>query len=172
MKVLNLYGTQNSGKTTAAKYVSAFLEMKGYSTHIVHNPSHPGEILISPEFAFGWTSYEMFKLRQMGDIIITDTPLLINSFYNKTTYLGENFDKVVLDTYKIYDNCNFLILRERELPHEQKSQEDCIGDQIETFLYEKGVPFLMGCGNDFYKFIGENTLKWLEDTENGNRKRN
>lgn len=120
MLVVNLFGVPGAGKSTGAAYVFSKLKMRGinaelvteYAKDMVWENNQKG--LRNQEYIFGSQSYRMDRLRDKVDVIVTDCPLFLTAFYNKSPVLGKEFNTVVKKVFDTYNNMNFFIYQLRD----------------------------------------------------------
>lgn len=55
----------------------------------------------------------MSRCADKVDVIITDSPLLLSAFYNKSEILGEDFNNLVAKIFKSYNSLNYLLERDK-----------------------------------------------------------
>lgn len=58
---------------------------------------------------FGTQSLRISRCQDKVDVIVTDCPLLLTAFYNKSPILGKDFERVVANVFHSYNNINFLV---------------------------------------------------------------
>ena len=51
------------------------------------------------------------KVIDKVDIVITDSPILMNKFYNHSELLGEEYNKVLLRLFNSFENINYFLVR-------------------------------------------------------------
>lgn len=118
--VINLFGEPSAGKSTAAMDITAKLKRKGINAEYVselakdkvyeQNP----EVFKHQEYIFGKQSFKMGKVRDKVQVIVVDSPLINSIIYNQNTYLGDDFEQVVMNTFNSYNNKNFLLIRNHD----------------------------------------------------------
>ena len=119
MYVVNFFGVPGAGKSTGAAYVFSKLKMRGINAELVTVFAkdmvweNNKKVLRNQEYIFGSQSYRLDRLRDKVDVIVTDCPLFLTAFYNKSSVLGQEFNKVVLNIFNTYNNLNFFIYQLR-----------------------------------------------------------
>ena len=117
MIVVNLFGVPGAGKSTGAAYVFSKLKMKGINAELVTEFAkdmvweNNNKVLMNQEYIFGSQSYRLSRCKDKVDVIVTDCPLFLTAFYNKSSVLCNEFNKVVLNVFNTYNNVNYLIDR-------------------------------------------------------------
>ena len=118
--VVNLYGAPGAGKSTGAAYVFAKLKLDGVNCEYV--PEFAKDkcwednktVFSIPEnqFFIGANQlYRMTMLKDKVDVIITDSPLYLNAFYNTSDALGKEYETVMFRLSNMFDNMNFFVHR-------------------------------------------------------------
>lgn len=121
------------------EYISEFAKDKTWEKN--------NTALSCQEFVFGNQSYKMWQCRDQVDVIITDSPLLLSTFYNDNPILGEDFNKVVYNVFNSYRNMNVFVDRHKEynpIGRNQTYEEALvIDDNIKNTLVSKNISFLI-----------------------------
>lgn len=71
-------------------------------------------IFSKPENQFYVGAKQFYKLNQVNgkvDVIVTDSPLLLNGFYNKSNLLGTEYNDILRKLFGSFNNINFFIKR-------------------------------------------------------------
>ena len=95
MIVVNLFGVPGAGKSTGAAYVFSKLKMQGINAELVTEFAkdmvweNNNKVLMNQEYIFGSQSYRLDRLRDKVDVIVTDCPLFLTAFYNKSSVLAK-----------------------------------------------------------------------------------
>jgi len=116
--VVNAYAGPGAGKTTASLATVAELKKMGYVAEYVSE--YAKELVYeNPAMLDGSMQNQLAllteQLRRMDrligkvDIIVTDSPILLNLIYGKD--LPDEYKKMIPDLYKQYDNFNFFVKR-------------------------------------------------------------
>ena len=142
MKVINLFGTPGSGKSTGAAYIFSRLKMYGQNVELVtefakdkvyeENP----EVFKNQLYIFGKQSFKMSRCKDKVDYIITDSPLLLSAFYNEDPVLGDIFNDMVERVFNSYENLNFFIERVKPYNPSGRFQTESESDQMAAPLKE------------------------------------
>lgn len=117
MLVVNLLGSPGSGKSSGAAAVFSKLKMAGVNAELVTEYAKDkcwegnDAVFHCQEYIFGKQSFRQHRLRDKVDVIVTDSPLILSSFYCSDPVLGRAFDQVVTDRFNSYNNFNAFIKR-------------------------------------------------------------
>jgi len=153
--VINLFGGPGTGKSTGSAYIFSQLKLAGIDVEYVSEFAKDkvweknDEVFKCQEYIFGKQSFKMNRCRGKVDVIVTDSPLLLSSYYNKD--LSENFDKLVFEIFNTYDNVNFLIKRSKPYnPNgrfQTEKESDKIGEELIELLDSHNVKYLVTYGD-------------------------
>ena len=105
MIIVNLFGVPGAGKSTGAAYIFSQLKMKGINAELITEFAkdkvweNNEKVFKNQLYLFGKQSFRISRVQDEVDVIITDSPLLLSIFYNKTPILGEHFNYVVYDVF-------------------------------------------------------------------------
>lgn len=122
--VVNLLGEPSAGKSTAAMDITARLKRKGvnaeYVTEFAKDKVYENnqEVFKHQQYLFGKQSFRMGRVRNKVQVMVCDSPLLLNIIYNDDEVLGEDFNKTVLNVFNSYRNKNYLLLRNHTYENE------------------------------------------------------
>lgn len=119
--VVNLFGAPGSGKSTGAAYIFSKLKMMNINAELVTEFAkekvwEENENALEYEnqcYVFGEQFYRLKRLIGKVDVIVTDSPILLSAYYNQSTLLGKDFNKVVFNLFSSFDNVNLLIKRNK-----------------------------------------------------------
>lgn len=157
MKVINVYGAPGAGKSTTAS--GLFYQMKRhwieseyvqeYAKELVWSGS--SHMLSQQNYIFAEQEYRLNRLQEQVACSISDSPLLLSSFYAPQTY-PSSFHQLVFDFFHMYDNVNILVQRSHEYSSQgrlQKVEEsDFIAEEMKNFLLKNRIPFVLITAND------------------------
>lgn len=172
--VINLFGGPGTGKSTGSAYIFSQLKLAGVDVEYVSEFAKDkvweqnDEVFKCQEYIFGKQSFKMNRCRGKVDVIVTDCPLLLSSYYNKD--LSENFDNVVFEVFNTYHNVNFLIKRNKPYnPNgrfQTEEESDKIGEELKELLDKHSVQYLCAHGDvQGYDDIVKSILQILMNTE-------
>lgn len=120
MLVVNLFGTPGAGKSTGAAYIFSGLKMRGINAELVTEFAkdmvweNNKEVFKNQAYIFGTQSFRISRCQDKVDVIVTDCPLFLTAFYNKSPILGKQFNDVVFSVFNSYNNINYFIDRVKD----------------------------------------------------------
>lgn len=167
MKVVNFFGGPGAGKSTAAS--GLFHEMKRHWINAEYVQEFAKELVWSDSShmlsqqnrIFAEQEHRLNRLRTKVDVAVSDSPLILSSFYAPTSY-PDSFHKYVFDFFGMYENINILVRRSHEYALEGRLQKqkdaDHIADEMERFLIQNGIPFHSITASDA---APQRLLRWL-----------
>lgn len=149
MLVVNLFGSPGSGKSTGAAYIFSKLKLAGinaelvteFAKDMVWEENHTA--FENQAYIFGEQCYRVSRLREKVDVVVTDSPILLSSFYNTDPAYAAELDSLVTKVFHIYDNYNVFINRVKpynpsgRIHTEQESNQ--IVEDLLQFLASHGV---------------------------------
>lgn len=149
MLVVNLFGAPGSGKSTGAAYIFSKLKMLGVNAELVTEYAKDKvweeneAVFKNQAYIFGKQYFRMSRLCGKVDVVVTDSPLLLSSFYNSCDLLGEEFDTLVNNVFKSFDNINVFIYRVKEYNtagrFQSEKDSDLVSESLGVFLTGQGV---------------------------------
>lgn len=122
--VINFFGEPSAGKSTAAMDVTAKLKRMGinaeYVTEFAKDKVYENnqEVFKHQQYLFGKQSFRMGRVKNKVQVMVCDSPLLLNIIYNEDEILGENFNQTVLNVFNSYNNKNYLLVRNHTYENE------------------------------------------------------
>jgi molybdopterin-guanine dinucleotide biosynthesis protein len=153
MRVINLIGAPGSGKSTLAHDLVAAMSKKGMSVEYV---SEYAKILTWKDrmntlkghqtYIFEKQADMYFYLEKQVDYIVTDSPLLLSSYYGKKfDNLPECWFDYVFWKVNKYNNINVMMKRNHPYVENGRNQNedesDVMGDEICQFMDGLGQPY-------------------------------
>ena len=120
MIVVNLFGVPGAGKSTGAAYIFSNLKMRGINAELVTEFAkdmvweNNTEVFKNQAYIFGTQSFRISRCQDKVDVIVTDCPLFLTAFYNKSAILGKQFNDVVFNVFNSYNNVNYFIDRVKD----------------------------------------------------------
>ena len=155
--IVNLFGAPGAGKATGAAYIFSKIKMSGVNAELVTEFAkdkvweESKEVFNNQIYIFGKQSFKISRVMNKVDVIITDSPIILSSFYNSDEMIQEELDALVMKTFNSYNNMNYFI--ERVKPYQEKGrfqteeESDQIADEVSTLLDEKEVDYEVIAGD-------------------------
>ena len=155
MIVVDIYGSPSSGKSTFAAYVFAKLKILGVKCELVTEFAKDlvwdsrSKALQNQAFVFGNQFYKLSRLENEVDVAISDSPLLLNIYYNKCVKLGLSFYNVVSEVALSYDCLSYFLPVVSNKPYEcagrvhDKEESKAISTEIIRLLNNYKVKYKM-----------------------------
>jgi thymidylate kinase len=157
MKVINFYGGPGSGKSTAAAGLFYILKKAKYNVELVTEFAkdlvydESLKKLSRQNYVFANQEYRLSRLQNSVEIAITDSPLLLSTFYAPSDY-PMSFKDFCVDLYKTYDNYSFFIERNHAYVEtgrlQTEEESDKISQDIKDFLLENRENYLSFLASD------------------------
>ena len=170
--IVNLFGAPGAGKSTGAAYIFSKIKMAGVNAELVTEFAkdkvweESKEVFNNQIYIFGKQSFKISRVMNKVDVIITDSPIILSSFYNSDEMIQEELDALVMKTFNSYNNMNYFI--ERVKPYQEKgrfqteAESDQIADEVSTLLDEKEVDYEVIAGDtEGYDYIVQQILHKL-----------
>ena len=151
--VVNLFAGPGAGKSTGAAYIFSLLKMAGIDAELVTEfakdkvweKSDP-LVFKSQIHLFGEQTWRMTRCNGKVAVIVTDSPLILNSLYcdeNEPWY--PYFKKVIKAEFDKYINYNFFIDRRKDYNPNGRNQTYEEAQELDRILLnmltELEVPF-------------------------------
>ena len=170
MIVVNLFGAPGAGKSTGAAYVFSKLKLAGINAELVTEFAkdkvweEDKAVFENQAYIFGKQYFRISRLNGKVDVVVTDSPTLLSSFYANDPVLGPEFNALVSKVFFSYDNMNAFIYRTKPYNEagrfQTEEESDELSYQMEQFLRDHGVACRYYSGDE----RGYNTLvediKW------------
>ena len=170
--IVNLFGAPGAGKSTGAAYIFSKIKMAGVNAELVTEFAkdkvweESKEVFNNQIYIFGKQSFKISRVMNKVDVIITDSPIILSSFYNSDETIQEELNALVMKTFNSYNNMNYFI--ERVKPYQEKGrfqteeESDQIADEVSTLLDEKEVDYEVIAGDtEGYDYIVKQILHKL-----------
>ena len=170
--IVNLFGAPGAGKSTGAAYIFSKIKMAGVNAELVTEFAkdkvweESKEVFNNQIYIFGKQSFKISRVMNKVDVIITDSPIILSSFYNSDETIQEELDALVMKTFNSYNNMNYFIKRVK--PYQEKgrfqteAESDQIADEVSTLLDEKEVDYEVIAGDtEGYDYIVKQILHKL-----------
>jgi len=175
--VVNLFGVPGAGKSTGAAYIFSCLKMAGVNAELVTEFAkdkvyeESAAIFRNQAKIFGEQYFRLTRVEDKVDVIVTDSPLALCVFYNKSEILGEDFNKVVLNCFNNYDNMNYLVFRNKPYNPNGRFQNEEESNALEKpmidLLKKRKIPLTMINGDmTDYNEVVTDVLNRLGENKN------
>lgn len=176
MLMVNLFGAPGAGKSTGAAYIFSQLKIRNVNAELVTEFAKDKtwernkKALENQMYMFGKQLFRITRCQDDVDVIITDSPLLLNIIYNHNPILGEEFNNLVFKIFNSYNNLNYYIKRVKKynpLGRNQTEEEsDQIADKVLKMLNDREVKFISVEGQlNNYSQIVEDVMEVLNGKE-------
>lgn len=149
MLIVNLFGAPGAGKSTGAAYVFSKLKMAGINAELVTEFAKDKvwegsqAVFENQAYIFGKQYFRISRLQNKVDVAITDSPILLSSFYNRDEVLGKELDALVTKVFNTYNNYNVFIDRVKPYNPVGRFQTEAESDELAgdmfRFLADHGV---------------------------------
>ena len=171
MLVVNLFGAPGSGKSTGAAYVFSKLKMLGVNAELVTEFAKDKvwegseAVFKNQAYIFGKQYFRISRLQDKVDVVITDSPILLSSFYANDPVLGEEFDTLITKVFNSYDSLNVFI--DRVKPYnpagrfQNEQESDKLKKEMVDFLLQHNILTLHGDIEGYDKLV-EDILELLK----------
>lgn len=154
--VINLMGGPGSGKSTAASGIFYRLKKMGVNCELALEFAKDKvweeafRTMDDQIYIFAKQYHKLWRLRDKVDVIITDSPLLVSIFYNKTP--SKYFNNFVIEQFNSFDNMTYFIERpdryqqSGRIQNEEESKE--IDITLKNIMDEYNVDYKVYSCND------------------------
>ena len=149
MIIVNLFGAPGAGKSTGAAYVFSKLKMAGINAELVTEFvkdkvwEESKAVFQNQAYIFGKQYFRISRLQDKVDVVITDSPILLSSFYNNDEVLGKELDALISKVFDSYQNYNVFINRVKEYNpagrFQTEKESDTLSIDLINFLNEHGI---------------------------------
>ena len=174
MIVVNMFGAPGAGKSTGAAYVFSKLKMAGINAELVTEFAKDKvwegsqAVFQNQAYIFGKQYFRISRLQDKVDVVITDSPILLSSFYNKDELLGKELDALVTKVFESYQNFNVYINRAKAYNPAGRFQTEAESDKLAidlcNFLNNHGVTCKHYTGSEEgYDVLVSDILKALKE---------
>lgn len=178
--VINLFAGPGAGKSTGAAYIFAALKMKGIDCELVTEfakdkvweQSDP-LLFKSQLYILGEQSWRMARCNGKVQVIVTDSPLILQTLYcNTEEPWYEDIENVIKKEFNKYNNLSYFIIRRKEYNPNGRNQTEQQAVELDNTLInmlEKfDIPYSVIYGDrDGYDAIVDKVIKMFWDKEEG-----
>lgn len=133
--VINLMGVTGSCKSTVASGIFYELKKQGINCELALEFAKDKvweeafRTMDDQIYIFAKQYHKLWRLRDKVDVIITDSPLLVSMYYNKTP--SKYFDSLVFEQFNQFDNMTYFIKRGEHYQQEGRIQTEDESKQID-----------------------------------------
>jgi len=170
----NIIGGPGTGKTILAADVFSKLKRSGVTCDVSWEyikrklRENAMKVVQNQAYIFGKQQFQLFSLKDEVEVIITDSPLLLNPIYDKSKCL--NLKNLVLEEYNKYNNLLYFVERDTNFDYETEGRyQDLEGAKkvdsiILNFLNDNNIEYkvLKGIGQDTIDTIYADIMKELK----------
>lgn len=156
MKVINLFAGPGAGKSTTAAGLFYAMKLQQMSVELVTEYAKAmtwerrDNVLSDQLYMFAKQHRTVARLRGHVEYVVTDSPLLLSTVYLTADYPA-SFEKMVIEFWNTYDNCNFFLERHKpyvKLGRRQNEDEArAIDDRTRAILDRYNVPYTVVRGD-------------------------
>jgi hypothetical protein len=149
MLVVNLFGAPGAGKSTGAAYIFSKLKMAGINAELVTEFAkdkvweESKAVFQNQAYIFGKQYFRISRVQGKVDVVITDSPILLSSFYANDEVLGKEFDALIMKVFNSYDSMNVFINRVKPYNPSGRFQTEAESDELSSvmraFLDDHGI---------------------------------
>ena len=152
MLVVNLFGAPGAGKSTGAAYIFSKLKLAGISAELITEFAkdkvyeETKEIWNNQVYIFGKQYFRLSRVKDKVDVVVTDAPIFLSTYYNNDPILGKAFDDVCLNIHFSFDNLNVFVHRAKPYNPKGRFQTEAESDQVavelEHYLVKNAIEYL------------------------------
>lgn len=174
MLVVNLFGAPGAGKSTGAAYVFSKLKMAGINAELVTEFAkdkvweESKAVFQNQAYIFGKQYFRISRLQNKVDVVITDSPIILSSFYANDNVLGKEFDVLTIKVFNSYHNMNVFVNRVKPYNSagrfQTEKESDSVSQEMVEFLANRSIECKHYSGDiqGYDKLVNDILLK-LED---------
>lgn len=138
--VINFYGAPGSGKTVAATSLFANLKRRHMDAVLVSEFAHAKVVeenkmgLQNQLWIWANQQYNIFCGYNHADVVVTDSPILLGSVYNKGS--SPALHQLVMDEHRKYNNFNIVMELDESFPYSMVGR---IHDQTQSLAIQNDI---------------------------------
>ena len=150
MRVVNFFGGPGAGKSTAALGLIYELKKRWFRAELVTEFAKElmwegrAHLLSHQNYIFATQEYRLGRLIGEVDVAVSDSPLLLSSYYAPDEY-PISFRQSVFDFFSFYENVNIFVRRSHRYSAagrlQNQDEADAIARTMEEFLLDNGIPY-------------------------------
>jgi nicotinamide riboside kinase len=172
--VVNIIGGPGTGKSILSADIFSELKRRGITCDVSWEyikrkiRERAVKVVESQIYLFGKQQFQLFTMKDEVDVVITDSPLLLNSVYDKSSC--NELKNLVLKEYNKYDNLLYLIERDMSVEYETEGRyQDLDGakkidNKVKKFLADNNIEYkiIHGIGCDSIEVVVNDVLNKLK----------
>ena len=150
-KIINLFGEPGAGKSTMAAYIFAQLKVKGVNCEYIDEFAKAkvyenNDLALSHQiYMFGKSYYRIARVADKVDVLIIDSPLILNEVYNYDTSIEPEFSILIKKVFSRWENYNYFLTRQHKYKQEGRKQNEFeakeVKNVIEQTLKNFNIPY-------------------------------
>lgn len=157
MRIVNFFGGPGAGKTTSALGLAYELKKRWFNAELVNEVAKEliyegsAHLLSHQNHIFAQQEYRLARLTGHVDVVVSDSPLLLSSYYAPRDY-AVSFRQSVFDFFSNYENINIFVRRSHVYSEsgrlQNQEESDAIANSMEQFLLDNGIPYYAVTASD------------------------
>lgn len=173
--VVNIIGGPGVGKSILTSDVFSALKKDFISCEISHEyikkklREKALKAVESQIYIFAKQQFQLFTLRDEVDVIVTDSPIILSAVYDKSKC--QFLKGLVLKEFAKYENLNYLLLRNENVPYEREGRYQDengakeVDNEVRSFLTNENIEYkeLYGIGEDSLNTILKDVKERLKN---------
>lgn len=163
--VVNIIGGPGTGKSILASEIFSKVKREGITCDVSWEyikrklREKALKVVQSQIYIFGKQQFQLFTMKDEVDVIITDSPILLNSVYDKSNC--PLLKALILNEYNKYDNLLYLIERDPSVTYEQEGRYQdlegakAVDNHLKQFLSDNEIEYktINGIGGENLELI-------------------
>ena len=166
-----MFGAPGSGKSTGASYVFSKLKLAGVNAELVTEFAkdkvweESKAAFQNQAYIFGEQYFRISRLQGKVDVVVTDSPILLSSFYENDPVLGAEFDVLVTNAFNSYNSMNILVNRVKPYNpagrFQNEEESDALAKELVAFLEAHNVDYIQcpGSFDGYDRLVSDILLK-------------
>ncbi len=152
MKVINLFGSPGSGKSTNRAALFYAMKIAGYNIEEVTEYAKDVvweerfNIFSDQLYILGKQNRRLLRLKGKVEYVVTDSPVILGVCYMTPIPYEETLEKLIVEVFNSYDNINIFLNRNhsyQEIGRNQNEEEsDILADQIKDLMIKYNISFV------------------------------
>ena len=154
--VVNFFGGPGTGKTTAAARLFVELKLRNVDCEMHDEQARQciqqgqiGALDVQP-YLFGLQLYKLRTTAKNTDVVIMDSPLMLNPIYDKAK--SSALRALVLEEHRRFRNLNLFCARPTNAPHSMVGR---VHDLQESIVLDERIKALLQAEGESFREIGE-----------------